>query len=110
MTAAALTDDSTLQNMGPAEPHPLTGINSYRSWIEIAARILQVSRQPSGEIKTHVMYRANLTYGQLGKYLQYLTDRGLLENVNDRYRTTSKGFNFLAQYSQLQGYLNDVNV
>ena len=56
------------------------------------------------------MYRANLTYGQLGKYLQYLTDRGLLENVNDRYRTTSKGFNFLAQYSQLQGYLNDVNV
>jgi predicted transcriptional regulator len=58
-------------------------------------------------MKTHVMYRANLCYLQLEKYLFYLTDKRLLENVNGRYRTTTKGFNFLTQYAQLQGYLND---
>jgi len=57
----------------------------------------------NGRIKTHIMYRAKLSYSQINEYLPLLVEKGFLENakVSRRkqhttvYRTTSKGLQFL---------------
>jgi predicted transcriptional regulator len=68
---------------------------------DIVAEILQTAR--GGAIKTHIMYKAKLSYGQLSEYLPMLVERGFLENttvVEHRqtkriFRTTEEGERFL---------------
>jgi predicted transcriptional regulator len=80
-----------------------------RTRVEILASILQVASQ--GALKTHIMYRANLSHRQLEKYLAFLEERGLLAQGvdadlgNRMYRITEKGFDFLREYSHVSGYL-----
>ena len=67
---------------------------------DIVAEILKTS--VNGKIKTHIMYRAKLSYSQINEYLPMLVEKGFLENTkvtNGRqttavYRTTSKGLQF----------------
>ncbi len=57
----------------------------------------------AGIRKTHIMYKAKLSYSQINTYLQLLVDKGFLENnkiVRKRqtitmYRTTPKGVHFI---------------
>ncbi len=65
-----------------------------------------------GARKTHIMYRANLSYDQLNEYLNFLLDNGLIEKEADVeyegaiiYKVSSKGRQFLERYSQLQEIL-----
>ena len=65
-----------------------------------------------GARKTHIMYRANLSYDQLNEYLAFLLDNGLIEKDADveyegavMYRVSNKGRQFLERYSQLQEIL-----
>jgi predicted transcriptional regulator len=79
-----------------------------RTRIEILASILDVAH--NGALKTHIMYRANLSHRQLEKYLAFLTSNQLLEEVRDevvghRYRVTEKGIEFLRDYSRLSAHL-----
>jgi len=68
---------------------------------DIVAEILKTARE--GRIKTHIMYKAKLSYSQINTYLQLLVDKGFLENntiVRKRqtitmYRTTPKGVHFI---------------
>jgi len=68
---------------------------------EIVAEILKTS--VNGQIKTHIMYRAKLSYSQINDYLPLLVERGFLENLNIArgrhrvtvYRTTQKGMQFI---------------
>jgi predicted transcriptional regulator len=68
---------------------------------EIVAEILKTA--VNGQIKTHIMYRARLSYSQINEYLPLLVERGFLENVkvtysgqrSTVYRTTSKGMEFI---------------
>jgi len=68
---------------------------------EIVAEILTIAI--GGMIKTHIMYRAKLSYSQINDYLPLLVDKGLLENTNvlrmgqrtKIYKTTQKGLEFI---------------
>jgi predicted transcriptional regulator len=68
---------------------------------EIVAEILKTAQ--TGKIKTHIMYRAKLSYTQINEYLPMLVEKGFLENTTllhgkqrtTVYRTTSKGLQFM---------------
>ena len=68
---------------------------------DIVAEILKTARE--GRIKTHIMYKAKLSYSQINSYLQLLVAKGFLENntvMRKRqtitlYKTTPKGVYFI---------------
>jgi predicted transcriptional regulator len=70
---------------------------------EIVAQILQTAR--GGAIKTHIMYKAKLSYGQLSEYIPMLVEKGFLENITvvdhgqtkRLFKTTDQGERFLGQ-------------
>jgi predicted transcriptional regulator len=73
---------------------------------DIMAKILYVAKNP--EPKTHIMYRANLSFNQLKRYMELLLDRGLLNAVEKRqskvrkvFVTTDKGLSFLEAHRAL---------
>jgi predicted transcriptional regulator len=74
-----------------------------RGKIEIMADVLALST--TGIKKTHIMYRANLSYEQILHYLNQLLTKGLIaQDVSDGslvYRTTEKGREFLMCYSRM---------
>lgn len=80
-----------------------------RTRIEILAKMLQVASNQT--LKTHIMYRANLSHRQLERYLTYLETTGMLERVLDefegvtRFRVTQKGLDFLKDYERLSSYM-----
>jgi predicted transcriptional regulator len=85
-------------------------IRKHRSRPEIISSILSVASQ--GARKTHIMYRANLSYDQLNEYLSFLLGNGLIEKRADTeyegtvvYKVTQKGRQFLEKYSRLQDIL-----
>ncbi len=76
-------------------------VNRRRDRHDIVAEILKTAR--GGKIKTHIMYRAKLSYSQIQEYLALLVDKGFLENTTTKrngqtitvYRTTEKGNEYL---------------
>jgi predicted transcriptional regulator len=68
---------------------------------DIVAEILKTARE--GRIKTHIMYKAKLSYSQINTYLKLLVEKGFLENNTVRkrrqtvtlYKTTPKGMQFI---------------
>ena len=75
--------------------------NKRRDRHDIVAEILKTARE--GRIKTHIMYKAKLSYSQINAYLQLLVEKGFLENntvMKKRqtitlYKTTPKGVYFI---------------
>src|SRR5208283_2445778 len=80
-------------------------IVSNRSRVEILASILNVAERAT--LKTHIMYKANLSHRQLEKYLGFLELNEMLLQVLDietgirRYKVTDKGIDFLKDYAHL---------
>jgi predicted transcriptional regulator len=74
-----------------------------RGKIEIMADVLALST--AGIKKTHIMYRANLSYEQILHYLNHLMTKGLIaQDISDGsllYRTTEKGREFLTCFSRM---------
>jgi predicted transcriptional regulator len=74
--------------------------------MEIVANLLQIAK--TGALKTHLMYRANLSYLMVTEYLGYLRRSGLIEETIDEegvtkiYRTSPKGLKYLQVYDSLQ--------
>ena len=68
---------------------------------EIIAEILNTAKD--AKLKTHIMYKAKLSYAQIYEYLDKLVEDGFLENMAIKrskqiltmYRTTQKGKEFL---------------
>ncbi len=81
-----------------------------RSDIDIMADILIVAKEDT--LKTHIMYKCNLSHKQLEIYLNLLLEIGLLkshlneENNARCYEITSKGLVFLKTYSKLKDLMN----
>jgi len=79
-----------------------------RSQWDIMASILRVAT--SADSKTHIMYKANLSYRQLDRYLDLLLEQGLLRVVaverhskaTKVFGTTEKGVSFLEAYRALE--------
>ena len=72
------------------------GMNHRRSNIQVIADILRLGQAG----KTEIMYSANLSYYQLQKYLDFLTEQGFLGRLNSgnptaTYKTTRKGLTLL---------------
>lgn len=80
-----------------------------RGRIEIMADVLSLST--SGIKKTHIMYKANLSYEQILYYLNQLLSKGLIaQDLSDGalvYRTTEKGREFLACYSRMSELITE---
>jgi len=82
-------------------------LNKRRDRHDIVAEILKTAR--GGKIKTHIMYKAKLSYSQTNEYLNLLIEKGLLENMTfkqkrrtiNAYKTTEKGVEFLNRLDML---------
>ena len=81
-----------------------TARRQYRSRIQIAADILEITK--NGSRKTRIMYQGNLSFDLLQKYLDMLVNFGLLEvrGSEKSYIATEKGQRFLEDYRELQKY------
>jgi predicted transcriptional regulator len=86
-----------------------------RSRVEILYDIVAASK--SSARKTHLMYKSNLSFKQLRMYLDFLIERGLvqerldnLEDAGHTYAVTSKGLEFLTLFEELQGFMGVAGV
>jgi predicted transcriptional regulator len=85
----------------------MSAIRVRRDRHDIAAEILEIARV--GLIRTHLMYNAKLSFGQLTEYVQVLLEKGFLENLTVlRHRqfthilkTTERGEKFLESFKAL---------
>ena len=73
-------------------------MGNYRGRLDIIADILQVVSQNAK--KTQIMYRANLSYKVLQRYLRDITAASLIcfETAEQCYMLTQKGQDFLEAY------------
>jgi predicted transcriptional regulator len=69
---------------------------------EIFAEILKLCMEPTA--KTHIMYKTNISYGTLLKFLKQLEDFDFLNLVKStrKYATTPKGQEYLTKWATLQ--------
>ena len=80
-------------------PSPITG--GRRSKFEIVGEILKVC-DPDAVNKTTIMYRSNLSYDQLRRYLTVLSDQELIyKNEQGRFGITRRGQKTLKQVSSV---------
>ncbi len=82
-----------------------------RGKIQIMGDVLALGT--SGIKKTHIMYRANLSYEQVHLYLgELIAKRLIAQDVSSAdgivYRTTEKGREFLHYYTRLTEFLEEV--
>ena len=77
-----------------------------RGRLEIIYEILSLCRRPVR--KTRILYRCNLSYDQLQKYLGYLISNGMLGSLEKEqkefFQVTEKGKNFLEGYERIKVY------
>lgn len=74
---------------------------------DIMAEILMTAKD--GRIKTHIMYKAKLSYAQINEYIPALVQSGFLENTTIKkrryqkkvYKTTQKGQRFLENFETI---------
>ena len=75
-----------------------------RDGFDIVADILIAVRDAGGKLKpTHVMYKANLSYPQLKRFLEELKVKGLVE-LADEVVITGKGYDFIEQYLKAKAF------
>ena len=79
-----------------------------RSKMEIYIDILRVISDGNHK-PTHIMYRANLSWERLKRYLKFLGSQGLLKNVErtqgSNYELTEKGRELLKYFRKIEGML-----
>jgi predicted transcriptional regulator len=81
----------------------------YRSRTDIIAMILQSAM--NGATKTRLMYSAYLSYAQIQEYLQYLTEKRLInfEAGTHAYTLTEQGLHFLRVYGEISEIVSVTN-
>ncbi|MCW4005999.1 MAG: winged helix-turn-helix domain-containing protein [Candidatus Bathyarchaeota archaeon] len=85
-------------------------ISKRRDKLAIISQIIESSKK--GISKTQVMYQANLSFNQLGQYLELMLKSELVEIVTDNdgkgiYNPTTKGIDFLRRYQDILKLLAD---
>jgi predicted transcriptional regulator len=80
-----------------------------RGKIQIMGDVLALAS--SGIKKTHIMYKANLSYEQVHLYLSEMMEKGLItQDVSAdgvAYRATEKGRDFLLHYTHLAEFIGE---
>ena len=67
-----------------------------RNNLDICADILRISK--NGAKKTHLVYKANLNFNIVKKYIEGLLKLGLLNHEPPKYYTTPKGVLYINRY------------
>ena len=70
-----------------------------RGRFEIIYDILSISRRSAN--KTRILYRANLSFSLLKKYLDLLMTQGMLIENDGTFSTTKKGKEFIGEFERL---------
>ena len=70
-----------------------------RSNLDICADILRLSN--NGIKKTHIVYKANLNFNIVKKYINGLIESGFLEKKGNKFYITDKGKLFVDRYNNL---------
>lgn len=78
-----------------------------RGRIEIMADILGLCIRP--QVKTRIMYHANITFRQFETYAALLKSQDLLAHETGKYIVTEKGIQFINAFSQLQNAIDGSN-
>ena len=80
-----------------------------RDKLIIMAEIVGIAKK--GTSKTHIMFKANLSFSQLNQYLSLLSNTGLLEKIAKNgksvFQATPKGLEFMERQQQVIDLLND---
>ncbi len=78
-----------------------------RDRLHIMAEIMEITKE--SQLKTRIMYRANLSFSQVNEYLSFLTEMRFLKvnEVNGQkfYETTTKGERYIDNYMEMSGLL-----
>lgn len=86
----------------------MTGPQKYRSKGRIFADILRAVQEDGNAKVTHILYRANLSYDRMTKYLAQLEESGLVSRSVEGDRTTfsitPKGTRFLAEFRKMEEF------
>ncbi len=75
--------------------------STKRDKFAIMLKILNISRTPIK--RTHILYKANINFYQLTRYIDLLTTLGMIEEVElpfRSYRITEKGLEFIKMFEQ----------
>jgi len=84
-------------------------VSRHRSDLEIVRDILAVVSNVADVRKTHIMYRANLSYRLLEKYLDRILELRLVSPDDQGfYRLTDDGRSYLEECASLIGVSNEV--
>ena len=77
-----------------------------RDKLVIMAEIIGIAKK--GSSKTHIMFKANLSFSQLNQYIELLSNTALLEKLTVEgrvvYCATEKGLEFLDKQQQVIEY------
>lgn len=100
------------EGVSPASHIEFNNNNKRRDRHDIVAEILKTARE--GRIKTHIMYKAKLSYSQINAYLKLLVEKGFLENNTIRrkkqvitiYKTTTKGIEYIDNIEAVNNLLS----
>lgn len=80
----------------------------YRSKARIFADILRAVASEKDSKPTHILYRANLSYDRLTKYLGMLEETGLITKSSEGDKThfsiTDKGRYFLQEFRKVEEF------
>lgn len=80
-----------------------------RSVLRINLDILNAVREEGDAKPTHVLYKANLSHERLVRYLDDLTNKGLVDVRQDgesrTYRITTKGVAFLIEMRRAESFV-----
>jgi predicted transcriptional regulator len=71
------------------------------------AEIIEATKE--SQLKTRIMYNANLSFSQVNEYLSFLTKKGFLrvhvENGTKLYEATAKGNQYIENYREMSNLL-----
>ena len=76
------------------------GMTTRRDQLTIMSDLLEIVQQP--QRLTHILYKSNMSYGQLSRYLEDMTEMGFLETKSKPFRAyiiTQKGKQFIDMLS-----------
>lgn len=82
-------------------------MNERRSKMRIFLDMLDAISRRGGKAKpTHILYGANLSHDRLKTYLQFLIDKGFIEEIHEKgrvyYIITAKGKQFINEFERME--------
>lgn len=78
-----------------------------RDRLHIMAEVIEATKE--SQLKTRIMYNANLSFSQVNEYLSFLTENGFIiahvENGKKLYEATAKGNQYIEKYKEMSNLL-----